>query len=156
MICLDTMLLIWGVQGVARPEQQSMTDQTRRFLRALSENQETVILPTPVVTEYIQAFPAPARIEQLEFLVETFQIVPFDLPAAGLAAELAYEARNVARPATVTRQSMKADTQILATAIVHGAREIVTDEQELFGRLAGGRIKVSAVPSIPEQTFLDL
>jgi hypothetical protein len=50
---------------------------------------------------------------------------------------------------------MKTDVQIIATAIVAGARLIVTHEKQHFQALAGDRIQVSDVPVVHDQADLD-
>jgi hypothetical protein len=71
-----------------------------------------------------------------------------------LAAELS-QANAVAEVAQeVGRKIVKADVQIIATAISHGADAIVTGNFDEYGRLAAGRIKVIEVPVIEEQTDL--
>jgi len=68
MICFDTMVLIWGVQGVARPGQEEMIDRTRRYIKSLTREHRRVMIPTPALTEYLQHFDDAERRHQLELL----------------------------------------------------------------------------------------
>jgi hypothetical protein len=49
------------------------------------------------------------------------------------------------------RRTLRANSQIIATAVCHTADLIVTHNVEEYRRLAGDRIKVSDVPEIPLQ-----
>jgi len=156
MICFDTMVLIWGVQGAARPGQEEMIDRTRRYIGNLAREHEQIMVPTPALTEYLQHFDDAERKRQLELLERHFLIAAYDLPAAYLAAGLARKAGGLKRQGDITRQAVKTDFQIIATAVVRGATRIVTDESQHFETLAAGRILVSGVPEVHEQQPLDL
>lgn len=156
MICFDTMILIWGVQGAARAGQEVMIDRTRRYIHSLAKTNERIMVPTPALAEYLQHFDDSERRRQLELLQRHFFIASFDLPAAYLAAGLARKATGTERPAAVSRQALKTDLQIIATAAVHGATRIVTDERQHFETLASGKVPVIDVPDVHEQQPLDL
>jgi predicted nucleic acid-binding protein len=161
MICFDTAVLIWGVQGLAgtartESDRDPMIDRTRRYVASLAGEGTRIMVPTPALAEYLRAFPSRDRRRQIELLDRHFFIAAFDLPSAYLAAGLARRVREEGAPEGLTRQAIEADLQIIATAVVHGARAIVTDEVEHCERLAAGRIRISAVPEIHEQTALDL
>jgi predicted nucleic acid-binding protein len=154
MFCFDTNLLIWGVQGVSTPNRIRMIDITRRFIASLPAN-ETIMIPSIVLAEYLQGFTGKSkREEQLAILHKRYYVPPFDVPCANLAAELsqAQIASEVAEE--VGRKIVKADIQIIATAIHHGADAIVTGNRSEYERLAGGRIRVIEVPVIEEQPSL--
>lgn len=156
MICLDTMVLIWGVQGAARAGQEPMIDRTSRYIRSLRADKTRIMIPTPAVAEYLQGFAEPERGRQLELLARRFVIPAFDLPACYLAADLARRARESSPTGGASRQAIKTDLQIIATAVVHGAQRIVTDEVSQFERLAAKKIEITGVPDVHEQAELDL
>ena len=160
MICFDTMVLIWGVQGEAAPGQEEMVARTRRYITSLNDENERIMIPTPALTEYLQGFDAAERKQQLKALEKNFFIPSFNLPAAYLAAGLArrvQESRIKSKDAS--RQEIKTDIQIIATAIVNSASRIITNNTndfEKLAELAGGRIQISDIPDIHEQQGLDL
>lgn len=156
MICFDTMVLIWGVQGAASSEQTELIARTKRYISSLADANERILIPTPAVTEYLQGFEPGERKRQLELLQRHFVIVSYDLPAAYLAADLAHRAGAPKASGDIPRQAVKTDIEILATAIVHGASRIITNNPAHFEKLAAGRILVSEVPVIPEQQPLAL
>lgn len=156
MICIDTMVLIWGVQGVASTGQEAMIDRTRRYIRSLEKENRRIMVPTPALTEFLQNFDDGSRQRQLQVLERHFWIASYDLPAAYLAAGLARKTRDSPRQEGISRRAVKTDIQIIATAIVHGATEIITEDLSHFERLAADRITVSRVPNVHEQPPLDL
>jgi predicted nucleic acid-binding protein len=150
VICIDTNVLIWGVQGVARPNQLGMIDRTRRYLAHLTREHEQVMVPVVVVGEYLHGFPQDDRDEQLQALSRMFFLPAYDARCAALAAELESVGQAV-RGEPGARVAFRADAQIIATAICHGATQIVTGNVTEFRRIAGTRIPVIEVPVIPEQ-----
>ncbi len=132
MICFDTMVLIWGVQGSASSKQTEIVGRTKRYIASLADANERIIVPTPAVTEYLQFFDPRERRRQLQLLERHFIIVSYDLPAAYLAADLAYKAGGPKATEDIPRQAVKTDIEILATAIVHGATSIHHEQPEAF------------------------
>jgi predicted nucleic acid-binding protein len=157
MICIDTAVLIWGVQGVAKgAHRQRMVDLTSRWLLSLKDAKEILMVPTPVLAEYLQGFPDPKeRAQQLETL-QSFCFIPaFDMPSAFLAADLSQSpaVQELAREGD--RQALKTDVQIIATAITHQAEMIVTGNVGEFRRIARDRIPIREVPVVEIQGELD-
>ena len=150
MICIDTNVLIWGVQGVARPAQEGMIDRTRRYLAQLARDHEQVMVPSVAVGEYLQGFPAEEQAAQLEVLSGVFFVPAFDARCAALAAEL-QRVGPAFRGEPGVRVVFRADVQIIATAICHSAAQIVTGNVDEFRRIAGNRIPVIEVPETWEQ-----
>lgn len=154
LICFDTPVVIWGVQGVADGSRSFMVERTKRYIESLAGSRTRVMIPSVVAAEYLTGFSSEAeRAAQIVKLERFFFVPPLDAPAATLAATLADNVTtSVPRPPG-WRQSLKADCYIVATAIVHGAATVVTsaDECRIFTRIASGRIKVIEVPSVPKQ-----
>jgi hypothetical protein len=156
MICFDTMLLIWGVQGQASSQHHEMVSRTKRYIASLAKANQRIMVPTPALTEYLQHFDDLERKRQLELLERHFLIASYNLLATYLAAGLARKTGRPESSSAVPRQCVKTDYQIIATAAVHGAKLLVTAEQEHFEHLAAGKIKISGVPDVHEQANLDL
>jgi predicted nucleic acid-binding protein len=157
MICLDTTVLIWGVQGVAQGlHRQHMIERTDRYLKSLRRKNETLMVPAPVLAEYLQGFADPRqRAAQLRAFQEGFFVPPFDLPSAFLAAELSQSPEVAKLAQEGDRKAIKTDVQIIAIAIVHQADLIVTGNASEFRRIAGGKILISEVPDVAVQQELD-
>lgn len=156
MICWDTMVLIWGIQGVSRPDQGRMVELAKRYIETLSPK-ETIMVPAVALSEYLAGFPDQKKRElQLAILRRRYFIAAFDIRAAALAAEIGAMPEANELSAKFGRVRIKADIQIIATAVAHGADTIMTAETERFKKLAGERIKVIEVPETHLQTRLDL
>jgi hypothetical protein len=56
MICFDTQILIWGVQGTSHPDQASMIERTRHYIAPLEQAKEQVMIPAPVLAEHLVGF----------------------------------------------------------------------------------------------------
>jgi predicted nucleic acid-binding protein len=146
MICFDTMLLIWGVQGTATPNRIRMIDLTKRYIDSLIA-EETIMVPAVAAAEYLAGFRDEAqRIVEWEAINRRFFIPAFDSPAVALAATLAQTSAAIALLTEGQRRCIKADIQIIATAIAHGAKRIVTGNVSEYRKLAGDRIEVVDVP----------
>lgn len=135
-----------------------MVDRTQRYIQNLAASRTRVMIPSVVAAEYLAGFNSePERAAQMAQLERFFYLPPLDAPAATVAATLFENVRDLSpRTPPGWRQRLKADCYIVATAVTHGASTIVTtsDEHANFSRIAGGRIKVIEVPSVPLQTSL--
>lgn len=105
-------------------------------------------------SEFLAGYPAAQRARQMSLLERHFYVPPLDAPAATLAATLFDNSLSGTLKTPGWRQRLKSDTYIISTAIIHGAKTIVTSAEELpkFVRLAGSMIKVIEVPTVPKQT----
>ena len=45
LVCFDTMMLIWGVQGVSTLGQESMIQRAKKYIKQLNEIKAKIILP---------------------------------------------------------------------------------------------------------------
>lgn len=131
-----------------------MVERTKRYLDSLKDENETLMIPTPVVAEYLQGFDRDAQPDQLDKLQRYFFLPSFDVASACLAAEISSGKTVPTSYGPGDRDSIKTDVQIIAIAIVHRADLIVTHNVSEFSRLAGDRIQISDVPSVPQQPQL--
>ncbi len=153
MICLDTAVLIWGVRGFASRTQEHETVRAERYIRWLALKQKQVLVPTIVLSEYLVGASA-TELQDGTIFEKNFQIVPFDVPAAMIAADLSRDIdliKTVAKEHHVDRQCLKSDIMIAATAICRQAEKIITSDRDfrIFERIVAGRIEISAMPEIP-------
>ncbi len=127
--CLDNHILIWGIRGVA----------------------------AVVVAEFLAGVPRAQHTELLKVLSRRFQLPPFDVRAAAVAAGLWRDAaersphlRDQIREAFpgTSRTKIKADIQILATALARNTDILYTHDSALR-MMAEGRIEVRGLPPAP-------
>lgn len=164
-VCLDNHILIWGIRGISTPGQEDMISRTQALFEDLDGSDGDVMVPSVVVTEFLAGVPKPQHTGLLEVLNRRFQLPPFDVRTAAVAAGLWREAaernphlRELVREAFpgTEKAKIKADMMILATALVRNADVLYTHDGALR-KIAEGLIKVRDLPPPrPKQTDLPL
>lgn len=149
MVAFDTMILIWGVRRQAPPGREDLVDRCVDLIKHLKEDRTTIMVPSLAVAEYLVHFSAEDQKIQQAIIGESFFVAPFDMKAAAIAGELYDKQRMQAIRADtdLPRQCLKADLNIVATSIAHGATRIYVDDRH-FRTLAHGRILVNDVPPL--------
>lgn len=156
MICFDTGPLIWGVQGQAHAGQEQFVERTKRYIRSLSREKKTIMIPAPVVAEYLIGIPTEKHVQHQELIEKLFYVPSFDLKAARIAAEIENDKAlmtAIRNGEQLDRQRLRVDVQILATAITNNADMVISNDPHM-PTLAGARIKVVEVPEVAEQIEL--
>lgn len=171
MICLDTTVLIRGVQHYStlkkgaslsgvNEDEQARIERAGIFLERAQADKIPLMLPTPVIAEYLTGLSEEAAMQQLGELEDLGSIYPLDAAAALMTANLfrRYRERHGQRITRGEKPRIKTDAMILSIAIVHGASSIYTHDAGDFEALCIGRdaqnVKISEVPSIIEQGIL--
>jgi predicted nucleic acid-binding protein len=132
-----------------------MIEICKRFIRWLTIQRHSIMVPAPVVAEYFAGATATELHEQ-GLLMRGFEIPVLDARSAVLAAELQ---RGGVVDALhdeygVPRQHLRIDAMIIAIAIAKEAHIIITHNVNEFRTLARGRIDVQPVPVILEERSL--
>jgi predicted nucleic acid-binding protein len=153
-VCLDNHILIWGVRGFATTGQEEMVSRARTLFEELDEADADVLVPAVVVSEFLAGVAKAQHANLLDVLNRRFQLPPFDVRTAAVAAGLWRDAaeRNPhlreqvreAFPGT-ERAKVKADLMILATALVRKADALYTHDGPL-AKVAEGFIEVRKLP----------
>ncbi|AON05419.1 TPA: type II toxin-antitoxin system VapC family toxin [Pseudomonas aeruginosa] len=144
-IVIDTNVLVQimqddGATDLMNPETGEVVDDAFRRAVALVEQIETmkgtVILPAPVVSEYLLGIERSSYQTHLDIInsAKSIEVVPFDQLAAVECALLVtnQELKNMDPDAKMAK--LKYDRQILAIAVASGAKEIWTHDKQLFKR----------------------
>lgn len=154
-VCIDNHILIWGIRKEATPGQEPMILRAELFLKYLDESKTTVIVPAVVIGEFLVKVPEEKHQEVQAVLEKRFQIVPYDALAAGCAAKIFREHKNSGSSrGTVSRDILKADIQILATAVTRKVGKLYTHDGDL-AKLAEKYLTVSQMPEgLAKQTPL--
>lgn len=150
MKAIDTGLLIWGMRRYVQTGREDMVARCVAFLQDCKSRREVVMLPSVVLAEYLCGLPREVQIIHRDSLQRNYFIAPFDARCADIAAEL-YDKDNLdaLRVLGTGKQCLKADLQIIATAIAHGATAIYTDNRSDFQTLGRGRILIEDIPELP-------
>jgi len=156
MICFDTHVLIWGVQGVARNGQEHLVAKAKQYIRHLDAKHERIMVPAPVVGEYLIGFDDKDRDAQQELLQRLFFVPALDMHAATVQAKIEGNKellRELRDRFGLDRQQIRIDAQILAVAIVNNADRVISHDPHML-ILAQGRVAVGELPDIHEQMNL--
>lgn len=149
--CIDSNIIIWGIKKQATPGQEEMIARAEQFFFHADEYEDIILVPTMVLAEILAPEPPQIRAKYLEILSKNFVLVSFNEMASLKYAELLYnrfeDVRNIATSTNVTRQRMKVDHMIIATALVNNAAAIYSTDQGLKS-FAQGYIDVRDLPPI--------
>jgi len=157
MICFDTGPLIWGIQKKAKLQQKDMIPRTEAYLKHLSEKKKRIMIPAPVLGEYLAGFKNKKDRDKQRLLIENIFYVPsFDAHTSAIFADIVNDRnliKSIKEEFKEVRQSLRIDAQIIAIAIAQEAECIITHDPH-FIKLAEGRISVKEVPIIYTQQEL--
>jgi predicted nucleic acid-binding protein len=149
---IDSQVLIWGVQGLASPNRVGMIPRAQLLFETLETTGYKIGISSVTVGEYLLKVEPQDHQSVLTSFARTYDIGPYDLAAAGWAAILWGRYRNSIDPQQAkpdetpdSREIIRADCQILATAIVRGA-EVLYTEDPLFAKLCRGEIRIESLP----------
>jgi len=147
---IDTNIMIWGIKSEASPGQEDRIERAKLLLEQLDERRIRLVLTAHVVAEYLCGFPVELRDDQFRILSEHFPIISFDLKAAGIAAELLHDKENIKSLQSdyrVSRQVIKADIAIVASAVAANVNYIYSDDGKVR-KLASGLIIPEGLPEL--------
>lgn len=154
LVCLDTSLLILTQQSKPTPGQEKLFEAAKAYERWLDEADCGVLIPTPVVSEFLCSRDAKTRRRTLTSLQRVADLSEFDLRAAELAARLRlnYHEKH-GLPKGLDRQVLTVDMMIAAIAIVNRASHIIThdtgDFQQITADFEGFDIRIRGVDEGP-------
>jgi predicted nucleic acid-binding protein len=156
-VCFDNHILIWGIRATATRGQESMIVRAKTLIEDLDRNDAEILVPAVVVAEFLAGAPKEQHTELLNVLHRRFQLPPFDVRAAAVSAGLwrDFAERNPTLREQIRTEfpgtqnvKIKADVQILATALARGAETLYTQDGPLT-TLATGLIQVRELPPAP-------
>jgi predicted nucleic acid-binding protein len=160
MVVFDTSVLVLVSDPNAKPPKDPLTGapvtecQARmsHLVKTLTKAKERVLLPTPVLAEYLVKAGAD-KDERLQEITKSsvFVVAAFDTMAAVECATL--EDNDVPKPSPVSgddsKVKVKFDRQIIATAIARGAKVIYTGDKRLAARAVRSGLSVVMTWDIP-------
>lgn len=147
LVCLDTQILSFGLLKKKPRGNEHLVHAAEDFIDWLDKRGDRILLPTVVLAELLVAVPADEARDVLQLIRKQWQIASFDPPAAVKFAELRRntlaraDLRRMANPDTpgATREALKADLMIIATAVTHKAEVLYTHNDHVIS-LAQGAI----------------
>jgi len=161
LVCLDTHILIWGIKGESTPGQEPMIDKAKNFLHWLDETKTKVMIPTIVISELLLPVPLAEHSAFLQVMQGKFIVAPFDILGAQALARVWQDKKGdgtieqLKLDPRLTRAQMRADCQIVATALVNRADCIYTYDVNI-DKFACGLIRTEKMPEIGVQSQIEL
>ncbi|WP_286696012.1 type II toxin-antitoxin system VapC family toxin [Spongiibacter sp. UBA1325] len=161
LVCVDTHILIWGIRERAEDGQEVMIHRTKAFIEWCKSNKTTIMVPSIVVGELLTAIEPMHHAMVVNLLESGFDLPSYDAKAAALFARLwreKHESGLVAKlqkEMQATRQELKADCMIVATAITRNAEVLYSHDAKLK-KFANGNIAVKEIPELQYQEALKL
>ncbi len=169
-VVLDNHVMVWGVRGVADKGSEAMIPRTQEALQRLRDQKARIVVPTPVISEFLVRLEPQEMDQALAELLVWAQPGPLDVPAAWQAAIIYREAAvatgepNLLKElqSAVGKQRVKVDIQILAISLVRKASILLSHDAHLRALAehcpcAKDVIKVMEVPATVKQlSLLDL
>lgn len=154
-ICLDTNVLIWGVQGESHPTQRHMIRRTKQCLEFWEEAKVDIIVPAIAASEFLCHFDSDREREAYaNILSRRFTIANYDARCGLIFAQIwnanasPSARKKLHEEHQVYKTVLKADCMIIATAIERRCDEICSNDSSSLVPMAQGFIEVKDVPLI--------
>lgn len=160
LVCFDTHVVIWGIKQEAVLSQQDMISRAKYLIDKCEEQKKRVLVPSIVVAELLIKI-APAKHQVfIKSMEKKFIVPPFDTQTASHFARIWQKNegsfKGLVASGEATRQELKADLMILATAVAKKAWCIYSTDPHMK-KLAAGFVDVLDLPEVPDvPTQLDL
>ncbi|HJZ89842.1 MAG TPA: PIN domain-containing protein [Gemmataceae bacterium] len=159
MIALDSTAFFHAVQSAPRadrPGDGPEWEATRRFLDFLRRRGERIIVPNIVVGEFLQFFhdAADLRLQLSNVIRSGFRLVEFDFDAARHAADLNQlinrtQRHDIIRANDLSKQLLKTDFLIVATAMSHGARGFLAKDRGILATARAANLTPYDITALP-------
>ncbi len=154
VVCLDTHILIWGIKKQASSSQVNMIERTINFLNWLQNERQTVIVPSPVLAEFLMRVPSHDHEKVIRSIKSNFIVPSFDTAATSIYAQIWQKNNNNGFPSeNSSRERAKTDSMIIAIAVVNKAKILYSEDSGLQ-KYAKGFIETRDIPIIPRQLEL--
>jgi predicted nucleic acid-binding protein len=154
LACVDTHVLIWGIKKESSSSQVYMIERTVNFLQWMQNERHTVIVPAPVLAEFLLHIPMSEHDKISNKIRSNFLVPSFDAAASSMLAKIWQTNKNNGLPSgTNGRERFKTDAMIIAIAVVNKAKILYSEDIDLQ-RTAKGFIETKDIPVIPRQMEL--
>lgn len=152
MVCLDTQVLVWGFIRSATPQRTHMIDRATALIDHLTQIQEKIVVPTVVLAELMMRIPPYRHNTFYQRVAQSFILQPFGVKESAFFGEIwksykGHKAMKALQKLESTRDALKADCMIVATAVASGASCIYSHDDDIR-KIAQGHIAVQAVPDV--------
>ncbi len=149
-IAVDAQTLIWGIKKEATENRKHMIARASHFFEKCQSDRQQVIIPAQSLSEFLVGYSIDQQQKSVAALSRSFIVAPFDAKAAMIAAQIQDdwdEVKQIMREHGIVKQHIKADINILATAITVGATHLYSEDGQMRS-LAKGRILIANLPEV--------
>ena len=154
IVCIDTHVLIWGIKKDSASSQKMMIDRTINFLEWLQNEQQRIIVPAPVLAEFLMRIPFEEHSRISQEIQSKFMVLSFDTACASVYAHIWQKNKNNGLPSdNVGREKMKTDSMIVAIAVTNKAKILYSEDPDIQ-KFSKGFIETRNIPVIPRQMTL--
>jgi predicted nucleic acid-binding protein len=146
-VCLDTNIVIWGILGEGKAEDELKREKAVHLLEMLQQRDDRVLLPAIVLAEVVAKVSPPDREEVVSKLSSACEIVPFDAGSAlefGTVRAVGMKKKSREFP----RKEISLDSLIVAICRRQAVQVLYTDDGKLE-KLAAHFMRVEGLPPVP-------
>ncbi|MCH8044425.1 MAG: PIN domain-containing protein [Planctomycetes bacterium] len=150
MDAIDVHILIWGLRNQLPPDPERAS-LPARCAKLIEKLPSPILLPSVALGEYLIGCDPDTRDQELDEIARNYFVAPFDDKAAAIAAEI-WDNKvvdRVKREAKIGKQAVKADIQILATAIAQGATSLYVEDRH-YNNFLQDKIIIKSIPTEAE------
>lgn len=153
VVCIDTNVLIWAIQGKAHKSQADMVLRTRALMAHLHKNKTQIVVPAIVFTEFLIGLPEDDQSQSQKIIEDNYEIIPYDTFIALFFNRIWRDINKGKNLPEVTRTELKADLMLVATALAVKSECIYSTDKPLK-KIASSFIKIEDMQDISLQTLL--
>lgn len=132
IIYLDTHTLIWGVQSACTPGQEQMKEKALNFIKTSLIENASFMISSVVLSEFLAGIPEENHNTFINTLSKNFIIVPFDSASALETAKLSQKHFGSLKKEYGSRNALKDDIKILATALVYKPTDVLVNDKQFL------------------------
>ncbi|MBT1698260.1 hypothetical protein KK083_15310 [Fulvivirgaceae bacterium PWU4] len=159
LVCIDSMICVWGIKKKATQGQEFMVAKTEAFLKSLDAQNTKIIIPAPVITEILCPVDISQRAGLMSSITKHFMIAPLDTMAAIKAGEIWNENKDSWKEIYGSseeeglRNRFKYDILIAGIAITRNVYCLYSNDARLRG-ICSKHIDTQSLPDIAVQREL--
>lgn len=130
-VAVDTIVLIRGIRQEPDPKDPKAVARAKDLIERLHSDRIAISLPAVALAEFLAGTPQAKLDQQIEEINKNFIVEPFDGLAATYVGEIWRRHHNLmdAKAIGVSKQCLKVDCMIFATAIAVGASTIYAEDK---------------------------
>lgn len=129
---IDANPFVWGIKKVASEGQEDNIRKAEEFFKWADYHKHTILIPTLVVAEVLVCEPEEEVVRYLKIIREKFFVAQFDIKVARIYSRILFgrleKIKSNCKVLEITRQQMKVDHIIVATAVSNKADIIISHD----------------------------